>query len=132
MKKMSMTAIVVITLIISTIVLIFRFSNRNIKFGGSQAAIAALQKIKEGAFVLDVRTESEYQSGHFPGAKNIPVNMVATRLKEIPSNKPVVVYCAAGGRSASARDILIRSGYQDVINAGGIGDLNRAKNNSNQ
>jgi phage shock protein E len=129
---MSMTVIVVITLIVSTIVLVFRFSNRNIKFGGNQAASTALQKIENGAFILDVRTESEFQSGHFPGAKNIPVNMVASRLKEIPSHKPIVVYCAAGGRSASARDILIRNGYQDVTNAGGIADLNRAKTNSNQ
>jgi phage shock protein E len=129
---MSMTAIVVITLVISTIVLVFRFSNRNIKIGGSLAAQTAIQKIENGAFILDVRTESEFQSGHFPGAKNIPVNMVATRLKEIPTDKPIVVYCAAGGRSASARDILIRSGYQDVVNAGGIGDLNRAKNKTNQ
>lgn len=98
------------------------------RFGANQAALTAIQKINNGAVIIDVRTEDEFQSGHFPGAKNIPVNMVAARMSEIPKGRPIVVYCSAGGRSASARDILIRSGYFDVINAGGLNDLYKAKN----
>jgi phage shock protein E len=127
-----MATVVIITLILSTVFLFYRFGNRSIRFGANQAAITAIQKIQNGAVIIDVRTEGEFQSGHYPGSKNIPVNMVAARMSEIPKGRPIVVYCSAGGRSASARDILIRHGYSDVINAGGLNDLYRAKSASEE
>lgn len=126
-----MTTIVVITLILSTIVLYYRFTNRNIKIGGAKAADTAWEMIQQGAYVLDVRTVGEYSSDHIPGARNIPVDAISNRLQEIPRDKTVVVYCAAGGRSASARDILIRNGFKDVINAGGLKDLKAAEERFN-
>ncbi|WCL49000.1 rhodanese-like domain-containing protein [Leptospira sp. GIMC2001] len=125
MKKMGI-AIMVITLVVSTIFLVMRFGSRPVKLGASQAALEGIEQIKNGAFVLDVRTVSEYNSGSYPNSVNIPLDAVSTRLSEIPKDKCIVVYCASGGRSASARDILLRFGYKDVINAGGLKDLENA------
>jgi rhodanese-related sulfurtransferase len=122
---MSLT-IVIVTFIISTIFLLFRFSNRNIKLGAGQAADLAAAKVREGAILLDVRSPSEFRDGSLPGAENIPVDQIAGSLDRIPRDRAVVVFCASGGRSSSARDILVRSGYQDVTNAGGLRDLELA------
>ena len=51
--------------------------------------------LKEGkAFVVDVRSEDAYNVGHIPGAKLIPANDVASRIKELPSDKLIVTYCS--------------------------------------
>lgn len=121
---MSLTTIIVI---VAVAAILFIMVGR--KAGGSAngPAAVAMEMIENGAFILDVRTEGEFQSGAFPGAKNIPVNMVASRLNEIPKDKPIVVYCAAGGRSASAANLLKSRGYTDVVNAGGLSSLFRAQ-----
>lgn len=120
----------VVLMLLAVAFLIFRFSKMS--GGGSTAGMSAVQKIQEGAFILDVRSEGEFHSGHYPGAKNIPVNAVSSRLNEIPKDRPVVVYCAAGGRSAQAADILRSSGYADVTNAGGLSSLMRASQSNQQ
>ncbi len=81
------------------------------------------QKIEAGAVIVDVRTPEEFRDGAYPGALNIPVSNLAGRLSEIPKDKPVVLYCASGARSASAARTLKQAGYADVINAGGLGDM---------
>ncbi|MGC3998617.1 MAG: rhodanese-like domain-containing protein [Anaeromyxobacter sp.] len=83
------------------------------------------QKLAAGALILDVRTPGEFAGGAYPGAKNIPVQELGARLSEVPKGKPIVVYCASGMRSASAAALLQRSGYADVVNAGGLGDMPR-------
>jgi phage shock protein E len=82
------------------------------------------QKIKAGAVVVDVRTTDEYADEHFPRALNIPVNELAARTGEIGAkDKPVVLYCASGARSAMGSRILKSLGYADVTNAGGLSDM---------
>ncbi|MBI3396617.1 MAG: rhodanese-like domain-containing protein [Spirochaetia bacterium] len=82
------------------------------------------QKIQSGALVLDVRTPGEYSGGHYNGAKNIPVDDLAGRLKDVgEKQKSIVVYCRSGARSARAKSILEAAGYTDVTNAGGFGDM---------
>jgi len=122
-----MGTVVIITILLSGIFLIYRFSNRWLRLGAGDATQTALRKIEEGAFILDVRSKGEFAGGSFPGAVNIPIDLVPSQLGQIPKNRPIVVYCSAGGRSASARDILLRNGYSDVTNAGGLNDLLRAK-----
>lgn len=81
-------------------------------------------KIQLGALVVDVRTPAEYQSGHFPGAVNIPVDQVEKRLEEFGGkDKSIIVYCASGGRSGSAKSYLESMGFSDVINAGGLSNM---------
>ncbi|MBJ6760579.1 rhodanese-like domain-containing protein [Myxococcaceae bacterium JPH2] len=76
----------------------------------------ARQLVAEGAVLLDVRTPDEFRQGHPEPARNIPVQELAQRLSEVgPPGTRVVVYCAAGGRSAVAADLLRRTGYPDVF-----------------
>jgi len=80
--------------------------------------------IKNGAVVVDVRTEEEFEEEHYPNAKCIPVNEIMQRANEIgPKDKPVVLYCASGARSAYAARILKSLGFSKVINAGGLYDM---------
>jgi rhodanese-related sulfurtransferase len=76
----------------------------------------ARQLVAQGAVLLDVRTPQEFQQGHPEPARNIPVQELPRRLAEVgPPGTPVVVYCAAGGRSAQAVQLLRSSGYTDVF-----------------
>lgn len=71
--------------------------------------------------LLDVRQPEEYQESHIPGAKLIPIADVATRIKELDAEKPTIVYCAIGGRSRVASQILAGKGFKEVYNlSGGI------------
>ena len=88
--------------------------------GGSGLKGAVVrEKIKMGALAIDVRTPSEYQSDHYKGAKNIPLQELQSRLSELgDKNMPIVVYCASGLRSAMALKILTKAGFTDVMNGG--------------
>jgi phage shock protein E len=93
--------------------------------GGKVSANVVLEKIKAGATIVDVRSPDEYRGGFYPGAVNIPVNELQGRLAEIPKAKPVVLYCASGGRSSMAARLLKAAGFADVVNAGGLSDMPR-------
>lgn len=72
-----------------------------------------------GAVIIDVRTTGEFASGHIKGSKNMPLDSIATKVSEIKKwNKPVIVCCRSGMRSAQAAGILKQNGI-DVINGGG-------------
>ncbi len=66
--------------------------------------------------VLDVRTQEEYDEAHIEGAVLIPVTELSGRLGELEADKPTIVYCKAGTRSAQASQILVDSGFTDVYN----------------
>jgi rhodanese-related sulfurtransferase len=63
--------------------------------------------------IVDVRTPEEYKSGHIPGAINIPIYELPTRLNEL-QNRKLLIYCKSGVRSQTAARILIVNGIQDV------------------
>lgn len=69
--------------------------------------------------VLDVRTEKEYAAGHVPGAMNVPIEQLRSRLTEIPHGRPVVTYCAVGMRGYISERILKQRGWNDVKNLSG-------------
>ena len=75
-----------------------------------------------GVHVLDVRSPQETVGGIIPGAILIPLEQLEERLSEVPKGKPLVVTCAAGGRSVSASEFLSAAGHTDVLNlVGGMG-----------
>ncbi|MDW8395367.1 MAG: rhodanese-like domain-containing protein [Anaerolineae bacterium] len=76
--------------------------------------------------LIDVRSREEFKGGHIPGAVNIDVQEIDRRLSEIPRDKPVVLYCRSGSRSAIAASILKRAGFAEVYDLGGIGDWQAA------
>lgn len=78
--------------------------------------LKSLMGKKEEFFLLDVREPDEFEFARIPGAHLIPLGQVPDRLAEIPKDKPVVVHCKSGVRSARAVAFLIRSGYTLVAN----------------
>ena len=90
------------------------------------AASAIKDKIKAGAKIIDVRTPGEFADEAYPGAVNIPLNVLPSKLDELgPKDKTIVLYCASGARSASAARLLKQAGFVDVVNAGGLDDMPR-------
>ena len=72
-------------------------------------------------FLLDVRTPGEYQQARLDGARLIPIDQFVKRLAEVPKDRPVLVYCAVGSRSAQVVNYLARQGYPEIYNlSGGI------------
>jgi hydroxyacylglutathione hydrolase len=69
--------------------------------------------------VLDVRTDNEWREGHLPGALHIIGGYLATRLGDVPRDKPLVVMCGSGYRSTIASSVLERAGFDDVTNLTG-------------
>jgi rhodanese-related sulfurtransferase len=74
-----------------------------------------------GAYMLDVREQSEWDQFHVPGATLIPLGTLPDALNKLPKDKTIVVYCRTGHRSATGRDILLKAGFTNVTSmAGGI------------
>ena len=88
-----------------------------------------IQRMAGDAFtLLDVRQPGEYESEHLPGAKLIPLPELAGRLAELDADKPTMVYCAIGGRSRVAAQVLAAKGFREVLNlSGGIKAWNSRK-----
>lgn len=66
--------------------------------------------------VVDVRGAAEWEAGHLPGVPNVPVGFLADRLAELPADRPLVVQCQSGARSAIAASVLQAHGVTDVAN----------------
>jgi len=77
---------------------------------------------REGTYtLLDVRQPREYEESRIPGATLIPLPQLSDRLGELDPEKPVLVYCAIGGRSRAAGQLLAGQGFKEVYNLkGGI------------
>ncbi len=84
------------------------------------------EMIKAGARIIDVRSPAEFADEAYPGAVNIPLNVLPAKLGELgPKDAPIVLYCASGARSARAARLLKQAGYANAVNAGGLGDMPR-------
>jgi len=81
-----------------------------------------IREHSEGEYVLlDVRQPGEYALAHLPGARLIPLPQLADSLEELDAAKPIIVYCAVGGRSRMATQLLTNLGFRDVFHLqGGI------------
>ncbi|MGE5702469.1 MAG: MBL fold metallo-hydrolase [Clostridia bacterium] len=81
----------------------------------------ALQVEKGEVHVLDVRNQTEWEEGHIPGATHVMLGTLPNRLDEVPTDKPLLVQCRSGARSAMACSVLQSNGIKQVINlTGGI------------
>jgi rhodanese-related sulfurtransferase len=73
---------------------------------------------QDGAFLLDVRSRAEFQSGHAPKARNVPLDQLSTRLRDVPAGRQVITICQSGGRSARAA-ALLRGQDREVVDVRG-------------
>jgi rhodanese-related sulfurtransferase len=80
-------------------------------------AVALFEQLTSagGPIVVDVRSEKEWSARHILDSVNIPLNRLSERAHEIPENRPVVVHCEGGYRSAIAASLLARVGRADVF-----------------
>lgn len=76
------------------------------------------QIVNDGAFLVDVRSSSEFLSGNIKGSVNIPVDQIQNNLAKFKNKKNIVVFCRSGMRSSQAKAILERSGFTNVTNGG--------------
>ena len=90
----------------------------------SGAGAKALMDSESGYIIIDARTQEEYDEGHIPGAILIPEYEIADRAeKELPDKKQLIlVYCRSGRRSKIAAEELVKLGYTNVKEFGGIID----------
>lgn len=85
---------------------------------------------RSNAVVLDVREASEYAQGHIPDARHIPLAQLGDRLKELAKykEKPLLLHCQGGVRSAKACDLLVKQGFAKLYNLqGGLNAWQQAK-----
>lgn len=83
---------------------------------GAREAAALIGNVKP--FILDVRTEREFASGHIENSVLIPIQALQGRIGEISShkNETVLIYCASGNRSTVASKMLVDAGFKNVVN----------------
>ena len=75
----------------------------------------------EDVLVLDVREQWEYDAGHIPGVRLMPMGEIPGRMSEIPTDQTVILTCRSGNRSGQVADFLRQQGYDNVHNmTGGI------------
>jgi rhodanese-related sulfurtransferase len=80
----------------------------------------AYQMYQSGAFVVDVRTQKEWDEYHAPNTMLIPLDQLPNRLSEVPKDREILVVCRSGNRSQEGRDILLSAGYNATSMAGGL------------
>ncbi|MGN6358981.1 MAG: MBL fold metallo-hydrolase [Thermomicrobiales bacterium] len=84
-----------------------------------QVGVADVARRAPDTLVLDVREPEEYARGHVPGAVNLPQAELASRLDEVPRDRPVQVICQGGYRSLRSAQFLRQRGYARVLNVQG-------------
>ncbi len=92
--------------------------------GSVASGVDAQAMVKQGALLLDVRTPAEFASGHVAGALNVPVQELEARWASlgVPADRPIVVYCRSGARSARAKSWLEDHGSKQVVDIGPMPD----------
>jgi rhodanese-related sulfurtransferase len=83
-----------------------------------RSSVVHADAIPAGSFLLDVRESAEFEAGSLPGAVNIPLATLRSRLSELPKDRKIVVFCRSGQRSYNAERILKANGF-DVANLSG-------------
>lgn len=94
---------------------------KNLFGGGPSVNYAEL--VKQGAQIVDVRSEGEYRGGHINGSVNYPLDRLPQLAAQLKKDKPVITCCASGMRSASAKSWLTSNGFTEVYNGGGWNSL---------
>ena len=95
--------------------------------GAQSSNFASVQSdVAAGAKLLDVRTQAEYDAGHFTDATLFSLQDIESgRLPDVVKDTTIYVYCRSGNRSSQAANILKKAGYTSVIDLGGLEDVRK-------
>ncbi len=100
---------------------IFDLFRRAPSIGAEEVREYIEHKRPEEYCLLDVRQPSEYERGHLPGARLVPLGDLQRRIPELDPGRTYIVYCRTGSRSVSAAGHLLGAGFKNVLNmSGGI------------
>lgn len=90
-------------------------NNKSVKNLSPEEAHKLINESKD-VTVLDVRTKEEFSSGHMPKAKSFPMHEIPSRIDELGEfkDKPILVYCASGGRSPMAIKHLLKNNFTNI------------------
>jgi rhodanese-related sulfurtransferase len=83
-------------------------------------AAEAKQKIESGSQLVDVRTNTEFEAGHIPGARHISLADVQREAAGLAKEKPLIIYCRSGNRSGPAAEAFAASGWDAHSIEGGL------------
>lgn len=85
----------------------------------SAEELKTMMETNKDLLVVDVREKEEYDQGHIDGTLLIPTTEFQERFTELPMDKPIVLVCRSGRRSAEAAGFLVQQGYTEVYNLSG-------------
>ena len=115
MKRSSLVLIPILIFIIQC------NSPKSVESKSKNPEMSIKKQIEKGAFLVDVRTPEEFAEGHIAKAVNMNVNDndFESKIATLDKEKPVMVYCRSGGRSAKAAGILKEKGFKHVYDLDG-------------
>ena len=79
-----------------------------------------INAISDEFIVIDVRTSEEFNAGHIEESSNVEWQNISSIIDKVKKDQKIYLYCRSGNRSQKATDILIKLGYTDVLNIGGL------------
>ena len=88
------------------------------QFIGKKRSLKYEELIASGAMIVDVRSKAEFASGHFPKSVNIPLPQLQKAGLNVAKDKVIIICCASGMRSATAKKWLDENGFTNVVNGG--------------
>lgn len=130
MQKNRVVNLVVTTVMAAALSSIFLMGSDQSDYGGADyhqigmdEAVEMMENEKN-YIILDVRTEQEFEEQHIPKAINVPNETIGTKeLPELPDKEQLImVYCRSGNRSKQASEKLVKIGYSNIVEFGGIKD----------
>jgi phage shock protein E len=108
----------IVLIIVSLIIVIVMFGLFKKLFAGPDNTQLATV-LKQGAYLVDVRSPGEFSAGSVKGAINIPLNLLAQKWQQLKGKQRIVVFCQSGNRSSQAKRILEQQGLASITDGGG-------------
>ncbi len=122
-EKMNLLIIVIIVLVLMSVsAVVFATGHGEQPKTDTYADFEGLKSLLEDSsqdyFLVDVRTDQEYEAGHIPTAANIPFDVIASNLPSEDKDALIIVYCRSGNRSGKANKTLSDLGYTNIYDFG--------------
>ncbi|MCR5980004.1 rhodanese-like domain-containing protein [Gordonia jinghuaiqii] len=83
-------------------------------------AADAVRLVADGALIVDVRRDFEWNRVHIPGAVHMPLEVLPERCLELPEDTLLIAFCTGGIRSAGAANLLVENGFEAANMSGGL------------